>query len=207
MKKVRLIAVTGGIGSGKTAVTEFIKAAGYPAVSCDEITAGLYLNENFLANLAEIFPQAIKKEGEGENARLVADKKIIAKEAFSSPEKYEKLNTLVTKRVFSLALLRANELAETGKNSTAFVEVPLLFENGYEKFFDNVIVVKRNVSARVAAVKARSGLTEKEISERIKKQFDYADLPSFVTVIHNDGDLSALNGETLAALKKIGLNA
>lgn len=205
MNKIRLIAVTGGIGSGKTAVTEFIKAAGYPVVSCDEITAELYRNEEFLTELAKVFPQAIKKAWAGENERLIADKKEIAEEAFSCPDKYEKLNTLVTEKVFSCGMERAKKLAETGKNSTAFIEVPLLFENGYEKFFDNVIVVKRDVSARVAAVKARSGLSEKEIADRIEKQYDYASLPPFATVIENEGDLTALKKATTSALEKMGL--
>lgn len=205
MSKTRLIAVTGGIGSGKTAVTEFIKEAGYPVVSCDEITAELYRSERFLTELAEVFPRAIKKAGTGGNERLVADKKAIAKEAFSHPEKYEKLNTLVTERVFFSSVARAKELAETAKNLSAFIEVPLLFENGYENFFDNVIVVKRNVSARIAAVKARSNLSENEIADRMKKQYDYASLPPRATVIKNDGDLAELKKATTSALDKMGL--
>lgn len=205
MNKIKLIAVTGGIGSGKTTVVRFIKDAGYETVSCDEITANLYEDQKFLKDLASVFPQAVRFTGEGDGARLIADKKEIAKAAFSDPEKYDKLTSAVTKKVFSIALARAKDLSALSKNDTVFVEVPLLFENGYETFFDAVIVVTRGKKERVAAVKNRSGLTDDEIAERIKKQFDYSRLPTGVIEIKNDKDLPSLVKATAAALEKTGL--
>lgn len=82
---------------------------------------------------------------------------------------------------------------ESAEGSVVFAEVPLLFEGGFEKLFDAVIVVLRNLADRVRAAAARDGVSEKNILARIKNQFDYEKNPlTGHTVIYNNADLPAL---------------
>ena len=56
MKKV---AITGGIGSGKSKVLSIIQNADYPVFSCDEIYKKVIVDEKYIKKIAEIFPTAV----------------------------------------------------------------------------------------------------------------------------------------------------
>ena len=191
----KIIAITGGIGSGKTEVSHILKRAGYKVVSCDEITAGLYKSRKIKKSLAEIFPLAVSGK-----IIIKVDKKKIAEQTFSDGGKRARLNALLHPVIISNAVKKAKR----GGGRLAFVEIPLLFETDSARFFDGVIVVKRDIKERIKAVTVRSALTEEEVLKRINSQFDYdgADLSDYITV-ENDGDICKLESETLKAVKKI----
>ena len=185
------IAITGGIGSGKTVAVSALKKAGIKVVNCDEVVKGLYKNRAFLKELKKIFPDEIKGR-----VFLKADKKKIAEKAFSDDKTYKLLTETVTERALSVALSRAE------KNDLSVVEVPLLFETKAEKYFDRLIVIKRDLKDRIESVKKRSNLSEEEITARIKAQFDYEkkDLSRYI-VLENDQGKEELAEKVLAAVE------
>lgn len=191
---LKLIAITGGIGSGKSTAANIIKAAGYPVLSCDEITADLYKKAEVKRELKKLFPTAVTGE-----KRLSANKKEIARLCFNDDGNYKKLCGLLTTKTFGVAMKKAKRLG-----GTVFMEVPLLFECGLQNEFFAVIVVKRNDDARIAGVIGRSAITKEEVIARMNRQFDYssADLSKFV-VIQNDGTTKELKSKLLSAIKKI----
>ncbi len=191
-----IIGLTGGIGSGKSAALAALKKNGYKTISCDDITRELYRRRKTLENLRAEFPSAIKGK-----LFLKADKKEIARIVFSDKQKYAFLNEFLTQETFAVAMRRAKKHAE--KNKVVIVEVPLLFENDAQSAFDKIIVITRDKSARIAAVKKRSNLSEEEIAARINAQFDYdkKDLSAF-TVIKNDGEKSDLAAAVIKAVKE-----
>jgi dephospho-CoA kinase len=87
--------------------------------------------------------------------------------------------------------------------TTVFAEVPLLFECGFEKHFDQVIVVVRDRKARIESVKRRSNLSEEQIVARMNAQFDYdnSDLSDYI-VIKNDGTETDLEQKVLDIAKE-----
>ncbi len=190
----KLVAITGGIGSGKSTALSIFKKEGFFVVSCDEITKKTYENRDFKKQLKEVFPSAVKGE-----KRLSVNKKEIARLCFDNEENYKKLSDLITMPVFTAAIDKTKKL-----NGIIFIEIPLLFEYGLQNRFDYVIVIKRNLTARIEGVKKRSGLSEEEITARINKQFDYdtADLSPYI-VIDNDKDAKELKENLKNALKKI----
>ncbi len=185
------IAITGGIGSGKTVAVSALKKAGIKVVNCDEVVKELYKNRAFLKELKKIFPDEIKGR-----IFLKADKKKIAEKAFSDDKVYKLLTETVTERALSVALSRAE------KNDLSVVEVPLLFETKAEKYFDRVIVIKRDLKDRIESVKKRSNLSEEEITARIKAQFDYEkkDLSRYI-VLENDKGKEELAEKVFAAVE------
>ena len=192
-----IIGLTGGIGSGKTAALCALKEDGYYTVSCDDITRELYKKRETLKTLRGEFPSAIKGK-----LFLKADKKEIARIIFSDREKYEFLNDFLTKKTFKTAMQRAYKAAKT--RGAVIVEVPLLFENDLQRYFDKVIVITRDKDKRIESVKARSALSDKEIAARIAAQVDYdeIDLSPF-TVIKNDGSESDLAAAVVKAVKDL----
>lgn len=193
-KKNLLVAITGGIGSGKTTLSNLIKAKGYKVFSCDEICAEIYKKRGFLKRLKKIFPNAV--EG---RVFLSANKKVIREQTFNNEENLKKLNALLH------PIIMKKLMASLGKQKgIVFGEVPLLFEGGFEDLFDEVIVVIREKTDKIESVKNRSGLTDTEIEEVMNAQIDYdsTDFSKYI-VIKNDGDVSILNEKAKAVISSL----
>ena len=194
MKGNKLIAITGGIGSGKSLATEMLNSAGYPTLSCDQIVKDLYKTHAVKKVLKGIFPTAVSGE-----KRLKVNTKKIADITFFDKNKHAELTNAITPLVLDEVLKKANR-----KKGLIFVEVPLLFECGYQDKFDGVIVITRDLEARIESVKKRSNLTKEQILARINAQVDYSklDLTNY-TVIINDGDKNQLQERLFAFIKTL----
>lgn len=174
------IAVTGGIGSGKSTVCAAFKELGYPCFSCDEIYKELFSSEEYKNVLLNIFGKGILTDGN-------PDRKKISAAAFSDKDKLAALNAAAHPRIME----RLGE--EMEKYPLSFAEVPLLFECGAENRFDRVIIVYRKKESRILSVMARSGLSREDVERRISAQADYEKLISLsYDVIYNDGDMASL---------------
>ncbi len=194
MKGNKLIAITGGIGSGKSLALDILKSAGYFTISCDQIVKDLYKTHAVKSVLKSIFPTAVSGE-----RRLTLNTKKIADITFFDKQKHLELTSAITPLVLDEVIKRASR-----KKSLVFVEVPLLFECGYQDKFDGVIVVLRDLHKRISSVKERSNLTEEQILARIKNQVDYTslDLTNYM-VITNDGDKNHLQKSILDYVKSL----
>ncbi len=188
------IAITGGIGSGKSLVLSVVESLGYKTLSSDKIVADLYKTHSVKMLIKEFFPSAVLGK-----TRLRIDKKILSAQAFSSPQTHEKLTSLITPLVM-------REIDRRTKNSSGlvFVEVPLLFECSYQKYFDQVWVLTRPLASRIESVKKRSNLSEEQILARINKQVDYdkLDLTPY-KVIQNLGDEQSLKNAVIQLISEI----
>ena len=190
----KIIAVTGGIGTGKSLALEIIKESGFSVIDCDEIVKELYKKRKILKGVKKIFPSAVKGK-----IFLFADKTAIAREVFASPEKHRALTEFFAPKVLDIALSSAKK---TGGKT--FIEVPLLFELEKQNLFDGVIVITRNLEDRISSVITRSNLTREQVLERINCQFDYekADLSKYA-VIKNDGLAKEFKAKVLEIINKI----
>ncbi len=187
------VAITGGIGSGKSTVSRLIAERGFSVISCDDVYKKLLTEKSFIEKLSSEFGDILNKEGRIDKAKLSAL-------VFSDNNKLERLNALT----HPLIMQRVFEQAE-GKD-VIFCEVPLLFESGLQGEFDKVIVVLRDIESRIQAVRERDKLSENDILKRIKRQIDYGnyDFTQYY-VIHNDKNLSDLTAQITDILKKLGL--
>lgn len=186
------IAITGGIGSGKSTVTKIITEQGYPTFSCDIIYKQLLKEKSLTDKLVTEFGDSILTNG------LVDKKNKLSKLVFNDPSKLKRLNEITHPMIIEEAFKQMFEY------KVAFCEVPLLFEGGFESLFDNVIVVLRNKSIRISTVMERDNLTEVEVMKRIDNQFDYdgKDFSNYY-VIYNNSNLENLNKETLNILDQL----
>lgn len=187
------IAVTGGIGSGKTTVCKIIKEKGYPVFSCDEIYAELLSGGKLTEDIVKEFGNGILNGSGG------IDRRKLANCVFGDNERLQILNSITHPKIFEEMFARAENCGEV-----VFFEVPVLFEGNYQNLFDNVIVVLRDRKSRVEYVKIRDNITDEEVEKRINKQFNY-DNAGFTQyyVIHNRGKIDDLRDVIDGMLFKI----
>ena len=193
MKK---IAITGGIGSGKSTVSEIIRKLGYVVVSADKVYSELLLNEDFVKEICELMNiLPIEKDG-----RITIDRKALSALVFSDKTQLSRLNDFTHPRIMD-EIFRRSE----GVEPLFFAEVPLLFERGYETEFDNVFVVRRQLDLRLSGTAKRDGKTEAEIRKVIDNQFDYEGnkLGYKSIIIENNGTIQELETEVSEAVKRL----
>jgi len=184
------IAVTGGIGSGKSTFCGILKKMGYPVYSCDEIYRELLCDPDYLSALCACFPECTK-DG-------ILQKNLLSARVFSDREALVRLNALAHPRIMERLA------AQMECNHISFAEVPLLFEEGYETRFNAVIALWRDQAARMNAVKRRDGLSEEEIRSRMKEQFPPDLLAGKQCIlIRNDGDTQSLARKAEAAIAQL----
>ncbi len=183
MKNTFKVAVTGGIGSGKSTVIRILTELNYKTVSCDDIVKKLYESNAFRRKIKKEFPFVAKGL-----IKISIDKKALSDRVFSDKKELDKLNKIT----HPLIMKEIDDFFNNCGDDIAFAEVPLLFEGGYEKFFDKVIVVTRDLDKRIDSVMKRSSLSRIEVLKRIKSQFDYSSFDynslgttSFVVVDNN----------------------
>lgn len=178
-----LVAVTGGIGSGKSTAIGILSSFGYPVFGADETYRELLRDEEFVSLVSgKVGVKPIEREG-----KIFLDRKAISELVFRDEKAKEKLESVTHPAIMRKMLQNAS--AATG--SLVFCEVPLLYEGGYRDLFDFVFLVKRPDRARFAAVVSRDGRTEEQARKIASRQFDYegfkGDERTFV--IENDGDV------------------
>lgn len=189
MRKVK-IAVTGGIGSGKSTVGRILQTLGYPVFSCDDIYKEITLNDKeYLEEIEKNFP------GTTSGGKLL--KKKLAEIVFSDQKALSLLNSIAHPRILSVL----NESISAADSGLVFAEVQLLFEARLEEFFHKVIVVLRDKEERIRSVMTRDRQNRENVCARIVHQYDYdaflqkqKDAPDDkkLILLFNDGDLPLL---------------
>lgn len=157
------IAITGGIGSGKSLLLDFARELGYKAFSCDEIYKELLEKEFYIQAIQRQFPIAV------ENGKI--NKTKLSEIVFNDKEKLKQLNEIAHPFILQELEKRMNEVLK--KTSLVFAEVPVLFENGYEENFDEILVVLRDKNERIESLKKRDFSSVEEIKNKMDSQFDY----------------------------------
>ncbi len=186
------VAVTGGIGSGKSQVLNIIRSLGYKTISLDEVYAQLLREKDFLVDISNAFdidPIII-------NDNYFLNKEALSNKVFNDKNQLKKLNEITHGAIFKKAFLNHSGIV--------FYEVPLLFEGGYQKLFDKIIVVMRNKKDRLKSAMMRDCATEEQILRKMNNQIDYdnVDLSEY-KVIDNNGDVERLKTTVINALEGI----
>ena len=171
--RTKRIAITGGIGVGKSTACDIISKMGYKVVSADETYKELLADKNFVKKINELLD--IKSE--------VFDKNAVSQAVFNDREKLKTLNEFTHEKIIR------KMFEKTDGEEISFHEVPLLFESGFEKEYNGVIIIKRDLEERINSVSKRSGLSRAEILKRIENQVKYENLPKnkHTVIINSDG--------------------
>jgi dephospho-CoA kinase len=182
---LKVLGLTGGIGSGKSTVAKLIAELGVPVLDADLLAREVVEpGRPALAEVAAAWPEAIGPDGK------VARKKL-ADIVFADPAQRLRLEGIMHPRIQSLADERLADLARKGQ-PLAFYEASLLVESGRYKDFDGLVVVTASPETQLERVLARGGLSAAEAEARIEAQLPLLAKVRVAThLVDNDGDLEA----------------
>ncbi len=199
------VGITGGIGSGKTTVSQIFAALGIPVYDADRRAKWLIQHDAALKQgILKIFgEEAYLPDGSYNRPRVAAI-------AFSQPDKLAALNALVHPAVAQDSHDWHQAEAAAGAPYT-LKEAALLIESGSHRWLDALIVVAAPEALRIARVMQRDGLTAEQVQARLANQLPETDkLRLAQHIIVNDGtqlllpQVLATHRQLLANRKQMG---
>ncbi len=164
---MKVIGLTGGIGAGKSTVSNILREKGCCIIDADAISHQITeKGSDTLQQLAKAFGEDILFDDGS------LDRKKLAAIAFSDEKQRRKLEDLTTKRVLSLIDQTLQNLRRESSYDIIFIDAPLLFETGADKMTDLVWLVTAEKETRIARVMERDGATRQQVLARISSQMD-----------------------------------
>ena len=160
----KTIAITGGIGSGKSTFCSKLKEKGFKIHSSDEQVAKIYKNpeKKFVTYLRSIgLSKSISKKN--------IDKKIISKIIFENKQIRKKLELYI----FKIVRKKRSDFIKQEKDKKTrliFIDIPLLFENNLEKKFYKVISIIASKQVRLKRLKKTRKMTETQFKNILRSQ-------------------------------------
>jgi dephospho-CoA kinase len=192
------IAITGGVGSGKSTVARMFRELGVPVIDADEVARAVVApGQPAWHELRKAFgPEIFQEDGQLDRHRL-------SQWVFLDPEARRRLEAIVHPRVAAEIRSRLAQLEGQG-TPLVLVEVPLLFEAGLEKYYDRVIVVDAGEADQVRRLRDRDRRSEAEIAGILAAQLP---LPEKVKkadfVVDNRGDLNLTLSQVKIILREL----
>ena len=175
---MKVIGLTGGIGAGKSTVTDYLKGKGYIVIDADAIAH--QITDKGTAALKKIvlcFGTGILREDGSLNRRKLASM------VFSDEGKKGQLERITTAEVVRIIKCQLDDLRRDGKYDIIFVDAPLLFESGADKLTDFVWLVDADAEVRISRVMDRDGVCGEEVAARMRNQMDSSEKKALSTDI------------------------
>ena len=184
---MKVIGLTGGIGSGKSTVSQFLQELGVVVLDADKVGHEAYLpGTETWRELVAAFGKEILTPDDN------IDRKKLGGIVFSNPESLARLNQIVHPRMFEMMKERIEEYRRQGVK-VVVLEAAILLEAKWTPLVDEVWVTVASESAVVERAKERTGLPEEQILARIRSQLSVEErIKHANVVIHNDGNLDEL---------------
>ncbi len=178
------VALTGGIGSGKSSVADRFAHLGADIIDADVISRAL------TGAGGEAVPEVIEQFGDAVLDHLGAiDRAALRRVVFGDPNARQRLENILHPRIRT----GMQRCLQASAGPYAILVIPLLFETGQTGLADRILVVDVPLEIQIARVQRRSGLTRGEIRQIIATQASRAQrLAGADDVIENTGALAAL---------------
>ena len=195
----KIIGITGGIASGKSTVTEFLRQKGFQVVDADAVVHQLQKPGGRLYQvLVEHFGEKILLE----NGEL--NRPLLASLIFSNPEEQEWSKRTQGEIIREeLAALR-NQFAQT--EALFFMDIPLLFEQNYASWFDETWLVYVNRDVQLERLMRRDQISKEAAESRLNSQWPLERKISLAShSLDNNGNQEQLIAQVVQLLEEMCL--
>lgn len=189
-----IVGLTGGIGSGKTTVSDLFKDLGIPIIDTDVIAHDLVADDkSVLKEIVTQFGGGILKEDKTLN------RKELAKIVFSQKEHKQQLEDILHPRIRDEV---NKQIQSYSLNSPppkyVIVVIPLLFETGFNELIDRILVVQADETVRIQRIKQRDHRSLDEIRAIINSQVsDEKRISEADDIIENNDSLASLEPQIM----------
>lgn len=185
---MKVIGLTGGIGSGKSTVAGMFAELGIPVYIADTEARALTNRSKIIRRkLTQLLGPETYKEGQ-------LDRKFVADIVFNDPKVLQQVNAIIHPKV------AAHFKRWLRKQHAPYVikEAAILFENGGYKQCDKTILVIAPAATRIQRVMARDGSTKEEIESRIKNQWPDSEKCKLADIIIENIDLDTTQNQVIS---------
>jgi dephospho-CoA kinase len=184
------IGITGSIATGKSTVLDAFKALGVPVYSADAAVAELYAGEA-VAPVEALFP------GVAVNGTI--DRALLSQRLAADPTGFKRLEAVVHPLVRARIAAFMDGAKKSGA-ALAVVEVPLLFESGYDYGFDAIGVTVVDEAIQCQRALARPGMTVEKLKTILARQMPQAEKRARATYVFDTGGTMAHTTDMVKAL-------
>ena len=193
----RIIGLTGGIASGKSTVTSYLKEKGYPVIDADRVVHDLQApgGELYRALVDHFGRDILLDTGD-------LNRPALAQRIFSSQKEIAWSNQVQGEMIRKALERERDRLAKT--EDLFFMDIPLLIEQGYLDWFDQVWLVYVTEDTQLQRLMERNVLTEVQARDRLAAQMPLDEKKAFVDlVLDNNSKRDCLYQQIDRALEQI----
>jgi dephospho-CoA kinase len=199
-----IVGLTGGVASGKTAVSQVLKEEGAYIIDADQIARELVLpHKPAWSELIRAFGQEILQEDGSIQRKKLADK------VFADPKQRKLLNQILHPRIKEEMDRRAKEIGEKYPEAIVVIDAPLIIELGDHREMDKLIVVTSTQTQQIERLKDRDGTNPEEALRIVSSQMPLKEKLKFADyLIRNEGSMEETKKrarEVYQELKKVAL--
>ncbi len=198
---MKVIGLTGGIGSGKSTVSQFLAELGAVILNADEVGHEAFKpdSEIWRKVVAAFGRQIVTSDGN-------VDRKKLGNIVFGNPESLSRLNEIMHPQMYALVKTQLEEHRRQGMR-VVVLEVPLLLEAGWTSLVDEVWVTTAPEATALKRLEERTGLSQAESLTRIRSQLPSAERVRHADVVINtECDLDELKSKVKELWQRLELD-
>ncbi len=194
-----IVGLTGGVASGKTAVSQVLKEEGAYIIDADQIARELVQPHKPAWNeLIRAFGKEILQEDGSIHRKKLAEK------VFADPEQRKLLNQILHPRIKEEMDRRTKEIGQRDPEAIVVIDAPLIVELGDHREMDKLIVVASTQTQQIERLKERDGIGPEEALRILSSQMpveEKVNLADFV--IRNEGSLEETKKRAKEVFKEL----
>jgi dephospho-CoA kinase len=194
-----IVGLTGGVASGKTAISQVLKEEGAYIIDADQIARELVQPHKPAWNeLIRAFGKEILQEDGSIHRKKLADK------VFADPKKRKLLNQILHPRIKEEMGRRTKEIGQKDPEAIVVIDAPLIVELGDHREMDKLIVVASTQTQQIERLKERDGIGPEEALRILSSQMpveEKVNLADFV--IRNEGSLEKMKKRAKGVFKEL----
>lgn len=189
-----VIGLTGGIGTGKSTVSQILQEKKFPVIDLDTISHEVIKIPKVIEKIVENFGKEVLENSgnfENENNAIRISREKLGKIIFENKEKRLLLNSIMHPEI--LHTMREQISKYKKNNKIIFVEIQLLFEVQWEKEFDYILLISAKKSTQIRRILERDKRSEIDALNIINSQLSLDEKKKRSDfVIENDGNIEEL---------------